>query len=190
MDAKRPQQRRQRLFVLLGQKFRRRHERSLFPVFDCTEAGCCRNHRLAAANVALHEPIHHMAGGQIMQDLFDHAVLRARQPEGKRAEKRVHAAGFIRCGVQFRSRRAQDGQACRENKKFLKNEPFPRPLQRVPAFRRVDGGICLRYAAEAVLRPHRLRQKFRQSACCRKRLLDTGAERPVGKPRCERVHGQ
>ena len=82
-----------------------------------------------------------------MQDLFDHAVLRARQPEGKRAEKRVHAAGFIRCGVQFRSRRAQDGQACRENKKFLKNEPFPRPLQRVPAFWRVVGGICLRYAA-------------------------------------------
>lgn len=190
MDAKRPQQRGQRLFMLLGQNFRRRHERRLLPVFDRAEAGRRRDHRLAAADIALHEPVHHMAGGQIAQDLVNCAALRTRQPEGQRAEKRVHASGVIRDGMHIRSRRAKDGQTRRENEKFLKDEPLPRPLQRVPALRRMDRRIRLRHAAQAVLLPHRLRQKLRQRARRRKRLPDAGAERPVGQPRRQRVHRQ
>ena len=41
------------------------------------------------------------------------AALRTRQPKGQRAEKRVHAGGVIRDGMQLRSRRAQDGQTRR-----------------------------------------------------------------------------
>ena len=76
------------------------------------------------------------------------------------------------------------------NEKFLKDEPLPRPLQRVPALRRMDRRIRLRHAAQAVLLPHRLRQKLRQRARRRKRLPDAGAERPVGQPRRQRVHRQ
>ena len=188
--AERPEQLRERPRVLLGQNFRGGHKGGLSAVPDSAEARGSCDHCLAAADIALHEPVHHMAGGQIAQDLVNCAALRTRQPEGQRAEKRVHAGGVIRDGMQIRSRCAQDGQTRRENEKFLKDEPLPRPLQRVPALRRMDRRIRLRHAAQAVLLPHRLRQKLRQRARRRKRLPDAGAERPVGQPRRQRVHRQ
>ena len=46
-----------------------------------------RNHGLAAANIALHQPLHWMLAGEIGLDFAPDALLRPRQPEGQAGEQ-------------------------------------------------------------------------------------------------------
>jgi hypothetical protein len=65
--------------VLLGQQFGRGGERGLLARFH-REHGCHRrDHGLAAAHVALHQPHHWRGLRQVMADLREHALLRTGQ---------------------------------------------------------------------------------------------------------------
>ena len=189
--AERPEQLRERPRVLLGQNFRGGHEGGLPAVPDGAEARGSCDHRLAAADIALHEPVHHMAGGQILQDLVDRALLRAGQTEGQRGIKALHAVRRIRLGRQLRPGRAQDGQARGEDEKLLKDQPLARPLQRGPIGRLVDRRIGLGHAAKIIFPPHLFRQDLRQQLRReRERLLHALGHQAVGKSRRQRIDRQ
>ena len=189
--AERPEQLRERPRMLLGQNFRGCHEGGLPAVPDGAEARGSCDHRLAAADVALHEPVHHMAGGQILQDLVDRALLRAGQTEGQRGIKALHAVRRIRLGRQLRPGRAQDSQARGEDEKLLKDQPLACPLQRGPIGRLVDRRIGLGHAAKIIFPPHLLRQDLRQQLRReRERLLHALGHQAVGKSRRQRIDRQ
>ena len=73
----------QRLRVLLGENFGRRHEGRLMAVLHHTEARRRRDHRLAASDVSLHEPVHGAAGREVLQNVVDGRLLGAGEREGK-----------------------------------------------------------------------------------------------------------
>ena len=76
-DAKRCHQRGQRSGMLFGQDFRGHHQSGLATAFGCTIGGSGGNHGLAAAHIALHQPVHGDWAGQIRSDLRDDPLLRA-----------------------------------------------------------------------------------------------------------------
>ena len=69
--------------VLLGQNLGGRHDRRLEPVVFGQQRGQQRNHRFAAAHVALKQAVHVAAGVQIGPNLPQHPLLGARQLEGE-----------------------------------------------------------------------------------------------------------
>ena len=75
--------------MLLRQDLRRGHQCRLEAVPCGTEGrrGC--NHRLAAAHIALKQPVHGHAPAKIIQDLPDCPVLRIRQGKGE-APVKIH----------------------------------------------------------------------------------------------------
>ncbi len=77
--AERLQQRCQLARVLPGQQFGRCHQSRLHAVCGRQQHRRRRNQRLAAADVALQEPVHRNVAPQIVPDLADHPALRAGQ---------------------------------------------------------------------------------------------------------------
>ncbi len=67
--------------MLLGEDFGRRHERHLIARLDRLQRGQRGDDRLAAADVALQQPLHRLGAREIAADLGDDALLRARQRE-------------------------------------------------------------------------------------------------------------
>ena len=67
--------------VLLGENFRRRHERRLRSRCVGDQCGRDRHDRLAAADLPLQQPVHRPAARHVRRDLFDDAALRARRLE-------------------------------------------------------------------------------------------------------------
>ena len=133
LHAERPKERRERLRMLLGEDLGRRHERRLTAVLDSAVAGGGRDHRLAAADVALHQPVHHMAGGQIGEDRVDGGLLRMGQLEGQSGIECRHALRLIRHGGKRRARRAQDGKTGGKDEKLLKDQPSSVPAAAFPS---------------------------------------------------------
>jgi hypothetical protein len=72
--------------MLAGEKLGRRHQRGLRAGFDRLRHGDERDHRLAAADVALEQPHHAVRRGHVGADLRDRAPLRSREFERQRAE--------------------------------------------------------------------------------------------------------
>ena len=71
--------------VLLGQQLRRRHHRGLKASFHGARGRERGDDRLAAADVALHQPQHRTGLREVALDLLPRAQLRARQLERQRA---------------------------------------------------------------------------------------------------------
>ncbi len=76
--------------VLFGQQFGRRHYGGLHAAGDCPQAGNGRDDGLAGAHVALDQAHHRMLGGEVVEDLVDDALLRARQLERQPCNKSSH----------------------------------------------------------------------------------------------------
>ena len=68
--------------MLFRQQLSGRHERHLIPGFDCLTRGQCGNDGLAAAHVALQQPLHWVAFVEIGADFAVDAFLRLGQGEG------------------------------------------------------------------------------------------------------------
>ena len=84
--------------MLVGQQLGRRHHRDLQSALDSTEGGAGGDDGLARPDVTLHQPLHRMALPQIAQDFFQHALLRARQPERQARQQLLHQFAFIHDG--------------------------------------------------------------------------------------------
>ena len=176
--------------MLLREDLRRGHERGLMAVLYDAESRRGGNHRLAAADVALHEPVHRYAGGEIVQNIIDRALLRASEPEGERHVKRRHAVCPAGLGLAARLPAAQQGQTCGEHEKFLKDQPPPRFIQKLRVQRPVDHFVGHRGGAEAILLPDGLRQNVgERTSAGVQRLRDAGGEHAAGDPGGERVDG-
>ena len=115
--------------MLLGEDFRRRHDGGLKPGLDGAEARGGGDHRLAASDVALHQPVHGPRRGKIAQDVCNRALLRAGQTEWKRIIKRGHHVGAAGKAGPGGARPPERGKACGKNKEFLENKPPPRLVQ-------------------------------------------------------------
>ena len=84
-DAERQQQRREFARVLPRQQLGRRHQRRLQTVAaPPSTIGRGGDQRLAAADVALQEPVHRHVASHVVPDLSIDAPLRAGQRKGKR----------------------------------------------------------------------------------------------------------
>ena len=75
--------------VLLGENFRRRHDRNLDAAGNRLEAGDRGNDGLARADIPLDESHHWMRVAEIAQDFVDHARLRSRERERQVANERI-----------------------------------------------------------------------------------------------------
>lgn len=73
--------------MLRGEDLGRRHHRRLTAVFDGEVNRGGGHGRLAAADVALHEPHHRLSARHIAEDFPNRPLLRAGEAEGQRAEK-------------------------------------------------------------------------------------------------------
>ena len=128
-DPKRRKELFERLRVLLGEDFGRGHEGRLMAVLDRAEARRRRDHRLAASDVSLHEPVHGTAGREVAQNVIDGRLLRAGERKGEKAVKRLHMVRVHGFGMQLVPLGADGGEACGKDEKFLKDEPPARFLQ-------------------------------------------------------------
>ena len=86
--------------VLLGEDFGRGHERHLATRLDRLQRRQRRDHRLAAADVALQEPLHRLGLGEIAPDFRNDALLR---PCQRKRQPRVQRTGERRVARQTRS---------------------------------------------------------------------------------------
>src|SRR2546430_17243982 len=88
-----------------------------------------RDHRLAAADVALQEPLHRLGLGEVAPDLRDDALLRPRQSE---RQPRVQRAGERRVAGQTRCPPPRPSTAVDLERKLLRDELVelePRPCR-------------------------------------------------------------
>ena len=75
--------------MLFRQDFRRGHECHLIARLDRLQGGQRRDHGLAAADVALQQPLHRIGLGEVSPDLRDHALLGSRQHERQPCVQRL-----------------------------------------------------------------------------------------------------
>jgi hypothetical protein len=87
-DAQRLEPCRERAQMLLGEQFGRRDEHGLQTVAVRGEQTRCGDDGLATADVALHQPQHRPARGQVLRHLIEYAPLRAGGREWQYAEQR------------------------------------------------------------------------------------------------------
>jgi hypothetical protein len=88
LDSDRLQQRREPLGMLSCQHLGRRHQGGLRARLDRLQHGQRRDHRLAAADIALKEPPHPLRPRHVAQDLGERALLGCGQGEGQTCAKR------------------------------------------------------------------------------------------------------
>ena len=123
--------RRELAIVLLGEDFGRRHECDLIARLDGLQRRQRRDHRLAAADVALQEPLHRLAFREVAPDLRDDALLRPgqgeRKPRVERASER-RIARQTRCPAP-RPRTAVDLERKLLRDKLVELEPRPRRMR-------------------------------------------------------------
>ena len=102
------EQRAQRARVLLRQQLGRRHQRRLLPALAPPPPPRAHaTHGLAAADVALEQPVHRVRLGEVARDLAPGALLRGREAERQRAPpppRRRGRAGRARRPAPSRAR--------------------------------------------------------------------------------------
>ena len=148
--------------MLLGEDFSRGHEGRLMAVLDRAEARRRRDHRLAASDVSLHEPVHGTAGREVAQNVIDGRLLRAGEREGEKLIKRLHMARVHGFGMQLVPLGADGGEACGKDEKFLKDEPPARFLQSLKRRGKVHRLIGKVRGAKIIACLHSLRQNVRK----------------------------
>ena len=73
--------------MLLCQNFRRRHHRRLLSVLNSKIGSSRGHHRLTAAHIALHQPVHGRAATEIFRNFSNRPALGACQGKGQRLIK-------------------------------------------------------------------------------------------------------
>ena len=161
--------------MLLGQQFGRRHQCGLMPLFDRQHRRHRRDHGLAAADIALHQPQHRHRFGEIVADLDEDALLRLGQRERQRLAQFGHALAAAQRGRGVRLHRdALPAQAQVMGEKFFQCEPALRRMRarqqrlQIAALRRAmqrHQGVAQRRqaCAQRFARQHLNRQEFERA---------------------------
>ena len=188
LDREARHERAQGCKMLPRQNFRRYQKRRLQAVFRRAEGGCCGDHGLAAADIALHQTVHRAAGGHVPKHVPDRALLRAGQTEGERGLKGVRAGNVTGNGAFVTAHVAEHLQSGGENEEFLENKARPRLHQSLARGWRVDGLIGELHAAELIFRPDGFRENIRKCAETGVECLPDGLlQDVVGKPSRQRI---
>ena len=151
--------------MLPGQDFRRRHQRRLIAVGDAHQHRVQRDDRLAAADVALQQPVHRHVAGHVGGHFADRRLLARRQLE---RQPPANAGVDLGRGRQRRRPKAElllpapghDGQL--QHEQLLKHEPPPRPGQFVRVLRGMDRRQRLGERHQVELREQRRRKNLFQ----------------------------
>ena len=189
-NIQRPEELFQAGAVLLSQDFRGGHERGLLAVICRAERRRRGHHGLAAAHVALHQPVHGRALLKIRENLPNGPLLGPRQGKGQDAVKGLHITIGIRNRLFFRPGRPHQAQARGKDEEFLKNQPFFGLLRLSHILWLVNGEVGFPGGQDAVFPPHRLRQDFRRRVTHRQSLGNELQQYGVAQPRRQRIDGQ
>ena len=177
--------------MLFGQQLGRSHHRALKSPFPDGIGGRGRHERLAGPDIALHQPVHHPAGGEIRKNLFDRSALprgRKEWQHPKKGGQRNRTNGF---GSAQIPRSAQPQHGGGKDQKLLKRNPVPR----FPALRQISRTVGM--AQRPVQRGQGLLSKKIAGQNLRNRSVEGGERRfdiPgncfAGKSRTGRVDGK
>jgi len=120
--------------VLLGQDLGGRHQRGLLAGFNGTRRRQRGDHGLAAAHVALHQPVRGPVLRQVGLDLAPHPLLRRSQRERQRGQQACHqiARGRQRGGAAAGALASRQAQAQLLRQQLVELHALP---QRVAVFR-------------------------------------------------------
>ncbi len=156
------QQLAQRVIVLLRQNLRRGHEGGHIAVFGTVPDERRGDQGLAAADVALDEPVHHRAGVHVPDSVLHGAALRPGGLEGQGRPEAVKPA-LLHADAGFpRPLAPHTPQGAGEDEELLKDEPPPCQLQRLEIRREVDVLIGVARLRKTAALPHRMGQDVRQ----------------------------
>ena len=174
--------------MLLGQNFRRRHQRRLQAVFRREVNSRRRDHRFAAAHVALHQPVHRPLRRHVAQNIVHRAGLRAGERERQRAEKRRHIDRRAGLALYGRPPCAQQPQPEREEVQLLEREPPPRRRQRRVVRGEMDILVGIPHIAQPMLPPQLRREQVGQPVRSLVQPLPDGAvEQALPHARRQRI---
>ena len=128
--------------MLLCQNFCGRHHRGLLAI-HYRQQSCCRcNHGLAAAHIALDQPVHRLAGLQIGNNFLNCPHLSPCQGKWQSIIKVFQVGALIGRRFLGGPLGTHKGQACGEDEKFLENKPLFGLLHFFPRGGGVDGAVC------------------------------------------------
>ena len=184
--------------MLLDQDFRRRHEGDLVSGFDRLQCRERRDDGLAAAHIALQQPLHRLAAGEVAADFRDHARLRLGQRERQAlvedARQRAVAAQARRLAPGARAPMHLQRELLREQ--FVELEPRPRRMRALVerSLRRIGRRFVqvahgLREAPQSPRLARPRRQRFaEQRGIARQRAVHELAQRVLRESRRRRIH--
>ena len=136
--------------MLLRENFRGRHERALEAVLRREPDGGGGDHRLAGADVALHEAVHRPSRRHIPRAVLRRALLRAGQRERERGIERGEGDAFAFLPRAGGAALAQQAQPQRQQEQLLEHQPPPRDLKRLVVRGEVDVFVGVADVAELV----------------------------------------
>ena len=169
-DAAGREQRGERFKMLGRQNLGRRHQRGLQAVPNHIVAQRRGDGRLAAADVALNQPVHRVRALHVAHRVADGALLRAGQRKGEQRAERRGVVVADRVRVFPRARPADLHHAELQHEQLLKDEPAPRRGERLRGVREVDRLQRVLEPAERIFEPERVGQRvvdgFRQQPQC------------------------
>ena len=186
--------------VLLGEKLGGRHQGNLAFVGHRHHRCERRDHRLAGAHVALHQPVHRSIAREIGPDLLRHPALGGGQPERQRVGEPAHQriAAVQRRGMPAVDPAAQHAQREVVCQQLLEREAPPGRMlvvQRrlgVRARRRpVDRPQCVDEADETVAHGHRFGQQIGDVGIALEPvegLVDQAPQQRLTEPRRGGIH--
>ena len=176
--------------MLLRQDLRGGHHGGLDPVFRGQPGSRRGHHGLAAAHVALDQPVHHAAAPQVSHDLGHGPFLGVGQLVGQSLQEGRQIQLLPGLPAFLGPAAAQQGKTHGEDKEFLKHQPVPGPVQGLEGFRHVDIAVGCDRVAEPVPGPEFSGQQLRQLLQAGLQgLLHRTAHQAVAHPRCQRVDG-
>ena len=201
--------------MLFGQQFGRCHQCDLMTLFDRQHRRHRRDHGLAAADIALHQPQHRHRFGEIVADLDEHALLRLGQGERQRLAQFGHAFTAAQRGRGVRLHRdALPAQAQVMGEQLFQRESALRRMRarqqrlQIAALRRTmqrHQGVAQRRqaGAQGLARQHLGRQEFKRAVVrqtlqclgdqlaqhCRADAFDGGIDRIQPVAECKLVGG-
>ena len=185
--------------VLLGEQLGGRHEGDLALAGHRRHRGDGRDHRLAGAHVALHQPVHRTGPREVGADLAHHPALGGGQLEGQRVGEPAHQriAAVERRGLPAVDAAPRHAQREVVREQLLEREAPPCRMLVVErrvglrARRRpVDRAQGVGEAGETVARCHRFRQQVGGVGSALEPiegLPGQPAEQRLAQPRCRRI---
>ena len=127
--------------MLLSKHLRRHHERrgksgSMGIVY---QSRC--NERLAAADITLQQPVHHLPGAHIRHAFFYGALLRICRLKGESREEIIYAVIFDDYSVLLLYAVLPQAEGAGEQEKLFKNQPSASKLKAACICRKVDVSV-------------------------------------------------